>query len=323
METAHPSSALPTPELSVVIVTWNRCEDLKLALQSIQAQTVRKIEVIVVDNGSTDGTSAYLRSLGDAVKVITNTHNAGACQGKNQGILAARGEFLVFMDSDAVLLEDTALATMRDYLKEHIDCGAVSGPIYHDREQQHPWVLGIHYSRFYYIDWEKTHTRFGRADALSTCFMVMRRKDALAVGGFDPVYFYQHEDLDFFIRLNRRGKPAHVLGQPPVWHRIAQHGRKVDRWFWMHWREEWRHQYLLLKNDGVWAFLRFWLAMWLHPAPMLAYYVRPMRMRKRIVLFGMMPAFMLLATPWIVWRRHRNHLKARLKQFPQGSGDTA
>ena len=74
------------------------------ALQSILAQDHRPLEVIVVDNGSTDGSAALAESFGDPVRVIRQA-DLGPPAGRNRGVAAARGEFIAFLDADDVFVE--------------------------------------------------------------------------------------------------------------------------------------------------------------------------------------------------------------------------
>ena len=297
------------PLVSIILVTWNRREELTLALDSIYLQQDVLPEVIVIDNGSTDGTQEMLRESFPSVVLIRNVTNRGACVGKNQGILAATGEFIAFMDSDAVLLNPHTFSGLMEKLCSDPSLGAVAGPIFIDFEHEIPWVFGIHLTDDLYIDWARTRAGFGEADALSTCFVMMPGKVALRVSGFDPVYFYQHEDLDFFIRMRRLGYRIEVVEGYPVWHRISQGGRKLGRLFWLHFREEWRHQYLLIKMLGAFKAAGFFLRNLYDSSRMRAYYVRYIRRRKFVALFMVLPLFMLSLSPWIAWQRHRSPLR--------------
>ncbi|MCG3196197.1 MAG: glycosyltransferase family 2 protein [Candidatus Omnitrophica bacterium] len=303
------------PDVSIILVTWNRREDLREALDSIRAQEGITREILIIDNGSTDGTLEFLESLEDPIRIIRNPTNRGACVGKNQGILAAKAEVIAFMDSDAVLLNPCSLRDLRQRLLEHPDLGAVAGPIYTDRELANPWVFGIHFTDDLYIDWERSRGGLGEAEALSTCFMVMPRKVATEVGGFDPVFFYQHEDLDFFVRVRALGYRAEVVEGYPVWHKVAQTGRKVDRWLVMHFREEWRHQYLLIKSVGFLRAARLLARNLIDSSRMRAYYVRPIRWRKFVLLFVLLPILMLLLGPWILLQRGKNHLEGPRREM--------
>jgi GT2 family glycosyltransferase len=85
--------------ISVVIVNWNRRELLQACLASLRRQADVAFETIVVDNGSTDGSAEMAEEFG--AKVIRNTRNYGFCAANNQGIAAARGDYIALLNNDA------------------------------------------------------------------------------------------------------------------------------------------------------------------------------------------------------------------------------
>lgn len=100
-----PASTAPgpgMPRISVVIPTYNRAHYLPQALDSVLAQTCGPLEVIVVDDGSTDGTREVVRGYGDRVRYIY-TPNGGVGRARNIGMCQSRGEYVTFVDSDDVV----------------------------------------------------------------------------------------------------------------------------------------------------------------------------------------------------------------------------
>lgn len=95
------------PLVSVLIITWNRRDDVLVAVGSVYDQAYRNYEVIVVDNGSTDGTADTLKQAYPAVTVVALGRNTGVCEGRNAGIAVARGEIIFLLDSDASLDRET------------------------------------------------------------------------------------------------------------------------------------------------------------------------------------------------------------------------
>src|SRR5262245_48191789 len=93
--------------VSVVVVNWNGREHLEVCLASLLAQTLAGVEVVLVDNASSDGSVAWLRQrFGDAVRVLEQSENLGYAGGLNAGIRAARGRYLLALNSDTEVAGD-------------------------------------------------------------------------------------------------------------------------------------------------------------------------------------------------------------------------
>jgi GT2 family glycosyltransferase len=88
--------------LSVIVVNWNSCVDLAECLSSLQEQTYPSLEVIVVDNGSTDGSLEMVRERFPAFVLLSYTDNLGFAEGCNRGIEASKGEWVALLNNDAV-----------------------------------------------------------------------------------------------------------------------------------------------------------------------------------------------------------------------------
>ena len=86
--------------VSVIIPTYNRAHTLERAIDSVLGQTYRAREVIVVDDGSTDGTTLLLEQYGQRVTALTQGTTRGVSAARNSGVRASRGEYLCFLDSD-------------------------------------------------------------------------------------------------------------------------------------------------------------------------------------------------------------------------------
>jgi glycosyltransferase involved in cell wall biosynthesis len=116
------------PRVSVVVPVFNRGQYIREAIDSVLAQTFRDLEIIAVDDGSTDGSRAVLDSFGEAIRVIEhpNRANRGQSASINLGLHAARGEFIAILDSDDVWLPEK-LAIQLGYLDAHPETGLVYG----------------------------------------------------------------------------------------------------------------------------------------------------------------------------------------------------
>jgi glycosyltransferase involved in cell wall biosynthesis len=182
--------------VSVVIPVFNGERYLGEALESVLAQTYRPVEVIVVDDGSTDGSAAIARSF-QGVRVLEQARG-GPAVARNAGAVDSTGEFLAFHDADDLLPEDK-LERQIGHLLEHPEVGCVLG------RQELMLEPGVELP-----EWAKLDPGFAerRPDivelgAVPLISMVMRRSLFVACGGFDPAYVHG-EDADFLLRARER-----------------------------------------------------------------------------------------------------------------------
>jgi GT2 family glycosyltransferase len=98
----EPGTRNPEPEISIVIVTWNGRAFLEPCLSAVAAQEGVDAEVIVVDNGSTDGTVAYVRERFPWVRLVALEQNRGFAGGNNAGARVSRGRYIALLNNDTV-----------------------------------------------------------------------------------------------------------------------------------------------------------------------------------------------------------------------------
>ncbi|OVE82302.1 hypothetical protein BVY04_01280 [bacterium M21] len=132
--------------VSVIIPTYNRVDYLPDALESVRAQTYRPIEVLVVDDGSTDETKAWITdwsqqySAEDFIVRYLVQENQGAPVARNYGVREAAGKYVQFLDSDDAL-GTGKLTHQVAYLQDNSELALVYGPIFCMEDKQKPWVL--------------------------------------------------------------------------------------------------------------------------------------------------------------------------------------
>jgi glycosyltransferase involved in cell wall biosynthesis len=106
------------PKVSVIIPTYNRLPMLKEAVESVLAQDFEDFELIVVDDGSTDGTADEITRYGGRVKLLRHQENRGVSAARNSGILHVRGKYIGFLDSDDLWVKGK-LKTQVNFLDEN------------------------------------------------------------------------------------------------------------------------------------------------------------------------------------------------------------
>jgi GT2 family glycosyltransferase len=122
----NPKAQNHSPEVSVIILTMNRRHCLRSCLESIFRQTFSDLEVIVVDNGSTDGTGDTVRNEFPQAQYFRLDTNVGAPGGRNYGIRRARGKICVFLDDDAIFEESEAIEKAVAYFRSNEKLGLLA-----------------------------------------------------------------------------------------------------------------------------------------------------------------------------------------------------
>jgi glycosyltransferase involved in cell wall biosynthesis len=195
---------MSTSHFSVVIPTYNRLDFLKQALASVWAQTYKDYEIIVVDDGSTDGTADYLMSLGARVKAV-HQENRGPAAARNLGVKHAKGEYLAFLDSDD-LWQPWTLATFYEVIRRYKQPTLISAATC-EFEGEAPNALQESLNSEWFRDYLTTanNPSYVGSDAL-----VIKRKIFNLANGFDEGMSVG-EDLDFYFRVGMAGSFVRVL----------------------------------------------------------------------------------------------------------------
>jgi glycosyltransferase involved in cell wall biosynthesis len=207
------------PLVSAIIPTYNRAAFIADAIESVRRQTYGNLEIIVVDDGSTDDTQRRLRAYGDRIRII-HQKNAGPSAARNRGIEAARGEIVAFLDSDDEW-EPTKLERQIDIFRKtagSIVCCLCNGTIVSPSGGR---VSAFDYAglapRFAEGVWENPAEVLLTRFVMFTQMVAIRRDAVLAAGGFDEGLRYM-EDYDLALRLSLRGEWGY-LTEPLVMYR--------------------------------------------------------------------------------------------------------
>lgn len=184
---------------SILIPIFNQKEYFVEAVESALAQTV-PVEIIVVNDGSTDGSNFLVEEYADRVKVIHQV-NKGLPSARNTGIMNAKGEYILPLDADDKLLS-TAVERMEKVF-EDTDAGIVSPSF---------TTFGLD-SRDVILDMRPDLESFKGGNRIGYCSM-FRRSDLLEMGGYSPRMTFGYEDLHMTIGLLKRGKKIYTIPEP-------------------------------------------------------------------------------------------------------------
>ncbi len=216
---------------SVIIPSWNGKDLLADCLKSLEEQTFKDFEIIVVDNGSTDGTAEMVHG----VKIIENTKNIGFARAINQGVECSKAKYVVFLNNDTQV--------SKNWLKELVECA-----------DKHPEVVSVNpkllnfynrkiidgvgiqinevgqarsigYSEKDAGQYEKENYIFGATGGAS----LFKRQEFIKLGMFDESYFMYSEEVDFAFRAQLQGYQSIYCPKAKVFHKHKATAKKLPQ----------------------------------------------------------------------------------------------
>ncbi len=205
------------PTVSVIIPTYNRAHYLKDCINSVLTQTVPVDEILIVDDGSTDGTADLVSTWGDRITYVPQK-NAGAAAARNLGLLKARGDLIAFQDSDD-LWPPEKNALQLEFFKRHPDVEIVFGLMANFKDGQEDTTAEIGNPAVYEA-LKASHSHVTEMFSLLLQYnmvptpTVMFRRSCLEKAGLFDVNLRIAEDFEYWLRMSsvcRFGFMDHVL----------------------------------------------------------------------------------------------------------------
>jgi GT2 family glycosyltransferase len=241
-------------DLSVIIVNYNVKEFLQNLIYSIQKAACNlDYEILIVDNNSEDGSVEFIREKFPFITLIANDTNLGFSKANNIGLSRAKGEYILLLNPDVIVSEDT-FQKMIDFFKSHRDCGLAGCKILNPdgtlqlacrRSFPGPWiafckVTGLStlfpksrlFARYNltYLNENETY----EVDAVSGSFMMMTREAYQRVGGLDEEFFMYGEDLDLCYRIQKAGLKVFYVHSTQIIHYKGESTKRSsldETWF--------------------------------------------------------------------------------------------
>ena len=248
---------MDSPLVSIVILNWNGLASTRICLESLRDLKYSNIEIILVDNGSSDGSKTKLPKLLQKLKVPTNfislPSNTGFTGGHIAGLNVAKGEILFLLNNDSVVdpnIIDNALSVFQS----DDMVGAVGGraffwndanPIFNDKNQYYS------FQTINPITAEVTTLEYGlkycQPNNVSGSAVFIKRAVVDRVGYLDNRFFAYYEESDLFARMKRAGYKVVYSPDVKIWHRVGESTKDKPGFFY----------YLIFRNQFLYALKNF------------------------------------------------------------------
>jgi GT2 family glycosyltransferase len=218
----------PAIAASAIVVNWNGCHHLELCLDSLRRQSLAGIEIVLVDNGSTDGSVEFVRQrFGTAARIVTNASNRGYGEALNAGIRVARGRYLFALNNDTEVAPG-CLDALVAAAERHPEAGSCAPKILSFRD--HGIIDNV--GQLLYPDGlsrgrgrlEPDRGQYDREEEIllpSGCAVLLRREMLADIGLFDEDLFAYCEDTDLGLRAQLAGWTARYVPQAIVYHKYS------------------------------------------------------------------------------------------------------
>jgi GT2 family glycosyltransferase len=231
-------------DISIVIISWKMKELLQICLRSIYKYTSGvNLEIIVIDNNSQDGTSEMIKNEFPEIILIKNKENRGVAPARNQGMTIANGKYVLILDADVELIENSILK-LYECMESNSGCGIVGSKLVSTERQlqfsckRFPNLLSFIFRRLEHFgviknsktlryhtmqDWD--HKEVKEVDYLIGACQFIRGEVIKKIGMYDDKIFYGPEDIDFCLRIWKAGWT--VIYNPHT--QIVHHEQRITK----------------------------------------------------------------------------------------------
>jgi GT2 family glycosyltransferase len=238
MEKIQGQKGNSVPKVSIVVLNWNGLENTLECIESLSKINYPDYEIIVVDNGSLDGSAQALKDPRYKITLLENSENIGFSAGNNVGIHHALrlGTDYVFLINNDTVVDPDVLSILVDESKRDVRTGIIGPKIYNYYEPGKVWFAGAS------IDWKTgeslhlSHEEIDNGklnsvievDRLTGCAMLIKRVVFEEIGLLDPDYFLYFEDVDFCVRARKAGYKNICVQYAKVWHKVSMSTRAKE-----------------------------------------------------------------------------------------------
>lgn len=231
---------------SVIIVTYNSAEWIRECLASINDQRgeCQRLEVVVVDNASTDETMAIVQKEFPEAVTIANERNVGFASAVNQGAARAQCDRLILLNPDSKL-QPGFFAALNSFAASQPGAGIAGGALLGSDGQRQPscwktpslWTALLESALPYGVSLPfvtDMPDRTREVETVSGACMIVRKQDFLGFGSFDTRFFMYYEDLDLCMRARLQGMKVFFISGASVVHHSRKSTESAGEMFFLH-----------------------------------------------------------------------------------------
>jgi GT2 family glycosyltransferase len=235
------------PLVYVIVLVWNQLDETMECLESLTRTTYANCKIVLVDNGSTDGTPEAVARTFPEIEIIYNQGNIGVGPGYNTGIVCAleRGADYVMVINNDTVTGPELVSELVKAMQDHPGAGMTAPKIYHYYGDRHRlWCVGAKWRAFppriKLIGADAPDgpefERFFPLEYATGCCMLVSRPALEKAGMFDPGYFFYFEDWDICARYRAAGYEIWFVPTARLWHKVSVTWQNNDRpakwWFY-------------------------------------------------------------------------------------------
>lgn len=215
---------LPCPRVSIIILNWNGKDDTIECLESLKYIIYSNYEVLLVDNGSVDGSVELFRERYPGIEIIENKQNLGFAGGCNRGIKKAMdngADYVLLLNNDTIVDKDFLTELVR--IAEESEGIGVVGPKIYQYENKEKLLLSGAKILFWKAGLLKGYdvSTATDVDMISGCCMLIKRETISSIGMLDSTYFFGWEDSDFCVTAKKKGYRVVCAPKSRIYHKVG------------------------------------------------------------------------------------------------------
>lgn len=223
----------PPPLVVAILLNWNNSADTLACLNALRTDRYPQLEIVLVDNGSTDGSVVQLQQAAPELPIIRSPINRGFAGGVNQGLqyaAARNADYALLLNSD-IALDPAMITHLVDAAQKDPQAGVLGPKVYHDQGARVFSLVGFQLRRsgIRIIGWhvvDQGQFDQTRIDAIAGCAMLISRTALRQVGLFDQRFFFYFEDIDYCLRVADAGLHIQVVPSAILEHELGGSTRR-------------------------------------------------------------------------------------------------